>query len=256
MAKHAQPRRGEPSLREQIAESGETELSATRVALTEELTDRRFLGREFLTWLVYYADGSAAGGALPDDPSADLDLGDGDSGRFDASERAEAFRVLIGERVILKALGDGSGEITARGAATGQSADVRYAIAGGLTVREVDLLFTRGDRIWQAAANAENFDLKRVKLPSLLSEEDSERAHERLQLISDLDAMLRAAYDAFLRTRLHSAWQTETVPRLRVWLARSILEKQQLDFELAAAAKSVLGRRPSSTSRRPREQLM
>ena len=259
MAKHAQPQRGEPSLREQIADSGETALSATRVALTEELTDRRFLGREFLTWLVYHADGSAAGGSLDGGEPVDLRMeldDDGKSGRFEESDRGEAFRVLIGERVILKALGDGSGEITARGAATGQSADVRYAIAGGLTVREVDLLFARGDRIWQAAANAENFDLKRVKLPALLSEEDSERAHERLQLISDLDAMLRAAYDAFLRARLHSTWQSETVPRLRVWLARSILEKQQLDFELAAAAKSVLGRRPSASSRRPREQIM
>ena len=196
MAKQAERRRGEPSLREQIAESGETEQSATRLALNEELTDHRFLGREFLTWLVYHADGSSTDSSLLDADADEPDfdpLDESGSGRFDKSERCDAFRVLIGERVILKALGDGSGEITARGAATGQSADVRYAIAGGLTVREVDLLFARGDRIWQAAANAENFDLKRVKLPALLSEEDSERAHERLQLISDLDAMLRAA---------------------------------------------------------------
>jgi hypothetical protein len=260
MAKHAERQRGEPSLREQIADSGETELSATRRALTEELTDRRFLGREFLTWLVYHADGSSGDGDLLDGDNGgplELDLGeDSGSGRFDASDRCEAFRVLIGERVILKALGDGSGEITARGAATGHSADVRYAIAGGLTVREVDLLFARGDRIWQAAASAENFDLKRVKLPSLLSEEDSERAHERLQLISDLDAMLRAAYDAFLRARLHPAWQTETIPRLRVWLARSILEKKQLEVELATAAKAAVARRNNPATRRSREQVM
>jgi len=260
MAKQAERRRGEPSLREQIAESGETEQSATRLALTEELTDRRFLGREFLTWLVYHADGSSTDGSLladgdTDEPEFDP-LDESGSGRFDKTERCDAFRVLIGERVILKALGDGSGEITARGAATGQSADVRYAIAGGLTVREVDLLFARGDRIWQAAANAENFDLKRVKLPALLSEEDSERAHERLELISDLDAMLRAAYDTFLRVRLTAAWQSETVPRLRVWLARSILEKKQLEFELATAAKSAASRRLGAGRGRGREQVM
>jgi len=258
MAKHPERQRAEPSLREQIADSGETELSATRRALTDELTDRRFLGREFLTWLVYHADGSDGGLLEGEDGAAlELDLSDdAGSGRFEASDRCEAFRVLIGERVILKALGDGSGEITARGAATGSSADVRYAIAGGLTVREVDLLFARGDRIWQAAASAENFDLKRVKLPSLLSEEDSERAHERLQLISDLDAMLRAAYDAFLRARLHPAWQTETIPRLRVWLARSILEKKQLEVELATAAKAAVARRNNPAARRSREQVM
>lgn len=259
MAKQAERRRGEPSLREQIAESGETEQSATRLALNDELTDHRFLGREFLTWLVYHADGSSTDSSLLGDDADEPDfdpLDESGSGRFDKSERCDAFRVLIGERVILKALGDGSGEITARGAATGQSADVRYAIAGGLTVREVDLLFARGDRIWQAAANAENFDLKRVKLPSLLSEEDSERAHERLELISDLDAMLRTAYDTFLRVRLTAAWQSETVPRLRVWLARSILEKKQLEFELATAAKSAASRRLGAGRSRGREQVM
>ncbi len=261
MAKQEGRRRGEPSLREQIAESGETEISATRAALTDELTDRRFLGREFLTWLVYHADASEGGseGGAELDAESEIEL-EAAGGRFDQSDRCDAFRVIIGERVILKALGDGSGEITARGAATGHSADVRYAIAGGLTVRETDLLFARQDRIWQAAVSAENFDLKRVKLPALLSEEDGERAQERLQLLSDLDAMLRAAYDAFLRVRLLPSWQTQTVPRLRLWLARSILEKQQLELELAAARSSrssgaSSGRRHGGAGR-SREQMM
>jgi hypothetical protein len=257
MAKQEARRRSEPSLREQIADSGETEVSATRVALNDELTDRRFLGREFLTWLIYHADASEGEGGADLDADSEIER-EGGGGRFDKTERCDAFRVVIGERVILKALGDGSGEITARGAATGHSADVRYAIAGGLTVREVDLLFAREDRIWQAAVNAENFDLKRVKLPALLSEEDSERAQERLTLLSDLDAMLRSAYDAFLRVRLLPAWQSQTVPRLRLWLARSILEKQQLELELAAARSSraaSAGRRHGASGR-SREQLM
>jgi hypothetical protein len=208
--------RREPSLRDEIAASGETEVSAVREALRTDLTDHRFLGREFLTWLIFYAD---------DDGE------DGGGGKFPSSDQVDAFRVMIGERAVLKALGDGSGEITARGPATGQVADVRYAIAGGLTVREIDVLFERGDRIWQAAVSAESFDLKRVKLPELLSEEDSERAAERLQLTDDLDAMLRAAYQAFLKVRLDAAWSKDWVPRLRAWLARSILEEKFLESE-------------------------
>lgn len=218
----AQGRGGrEPSLRDQIAESGETEVSAVREALRSDLTDHRFLGREFLTWLIFYAD---------DDGE------DGGGGKFVASEHADAFRVVIGERAVLKALGDGSGEITARGPATGQVADVRYAIAGGLTVREIDVLFERGDRIWQAAVSAESFDLKRVKLPELLSEEDTERATERLQLTEDLDAMLRAAYQTFLSVRLDARWAKDWVPRLRAWLARSILEEKFLESEIGEHA--------------------
>ena len=78
----------------------------------------------------------------------------------------------------------------------------------------------------------ELFDLRRVKLPALLSEDDVSRAEERLQLLDDLVGMLRAAYRVFLRARLRPTWEAEDVPRLRVWLARSILEKKQLAVEL------------------------
>jgi hypothetical protein len=206
----ARQRRSEPSLREAIAESGETEADPTRAALAAELEDRRFLGREFLTWLIYHSDDENGGGA------------------FAENEEVDAFRVIVGERVVLKALGEGTGEITARGVAPAATADVRYAIAGGLTVREADLIFERGERLWQAAVSAEGFDLKRVKLPALLSEEDSERLAERLELTFELDKMLRAAFAAFLRLRLGASWQSEDLPRLREWLARSILEERQL----------------------------
>ena len=78
---------------------------------------------------------------------------------------------------------------------------------------------------------AENFDLKRVKLPELLSEEDSERVSERLQLVADLDGMLKAAFALFLHDRLSSRWQKQTIPQLRDWLKRSILEEKYLTRE-------------------------
>ncbi len=211
---HTGRRSGEKTLREAIAESGETEADPVRSAMAAELEDRRFLGREFLTWLVYYADGNSAG--------------ETGGGSFAESDLCDAFRLIVGERVVLKALGEGTGEITARGVAPAATPDVRYAIAGGLTVREVDLIFERGDRLWQAAVSAEGFDLRRVKLPALLSEEDSDRLHERLDLLDELDRMLKAAFQRFLQVRLGRAWTAEELPRVRSWLAHSILEERQL----------------------------
>lgn len=210
VAKH---RRGEPSLADAIAESGETEADKTQQALHADLDDRRFLGREFLTWLIYHSDDENGGGD------------------FAASELSDAFRIIVGERVVLKALGEGTGEITARGVAPAATPDVRYAIAGGLTVREVDLIFeqgSRGERLWQAAVSAEGFDLRRVKLPALLSEDDDERLSERLELLEQLEKMLEAAYQTFLRLRLKPTWQSDELPKLRAWLAHSILEERQL----------------------------
>lgn len=159
-------------------------------------TDRRFLGREFLTWLVMKAEGDGT-------------LIDGDE---------DMFRVQLGSRVLCKAFGDGSAEIAARG---DDPLEVRYAIAGGLTVRELDVLFSAGDRVWSLAVSAENFDLKRLKLPALLSEEDSERAHERLDLLGAADKMLECAYAHFLSVRLSAKWSA-TMAAMRVWLKDSI----------------------------------
>lgn len=160
------------------------------------LTDRRFLGREFLTWLVMKAEG--------DGTTFEGDEGD--------------FKVNLGSRVLCKALGDGASEIAARG---DDPLEVRYAIAGGLTVRELDVLFSAGDRVWSLAVSAENFDLKRLKLPALLGEEDTEREHERLDLIGAADKMLECAYGHFLSARLAAEWPA-TVAAMRIWLKDSI----------------------------------
>ena len=197
----------EPSLRDQIAESGETPIDGLRQALQTDQTDRRYLGREFLTWLLYYADEQNGDGHFED-------------------EEGNPFQIKPGGRVLLKALGEGSGEISAKGAAPAQMADVRYAIAGGLSVREAELLIIVADRTWQATLNAESFDLKRVKVPDLLGETDRECAVERLELLEQLDALLQLAYSAFLRVRLQPSWDEVEVARLKAWLARSILEPE------------------------------
>jgi hypothetical protein len=134
------------------------------------------------------------------------------------------FRMRVGERAVLRALGEATGEITARGPATGHSSDVRYAIAGGLTIRELDVLLERDDRLWMATVSAEHFDLKRVKLPDLLSEEDSEKLSERLALQGELVAMLKSAFAVFLHDRTSSRWSKQTIPAMREWLRRSVQE--------------------------------
>jgi len=239
-------RGAEPSLREQIAESGETPVDGTRTALSLDLEDRRYLGREFLTWLIYHSDDDNGGGS------------------FAESDLCDEFRVVVGERVVLKALGEGAGEITARGVAPAMTPDVRYAVAGGLTVREVDLLFLRGGRgrdggneqIWQAAVSAEGFDLRRIKLPALLSEDDSEQLNERIELLDQLDAMLRAAFQAFLQLRLADTWRKSELPAMRAWLARSILEEAQLSSlgELDAGGEMRAKRGAAGKKSRHREE--
>lgn len=160
-----------------------------------DLEDRRFLGREFLTWLLFAASG-------------------------EQGMQVDEFSVTVGARVQMKALGEGAGEFTARGVAPAETADVRYCMAGGHTVRACELYFSENDRVSVATVNADGFDLSRVRLPELLSEEDAERMQERLLFIDELDTMLKTAFAKFLDVRL-KCWP-ETLASMTEWLRQSI----------------------------------
>jgi hypothetical protein len=106
------------------------------------------------------------------------------------------------------------------------SADLRYAVAGGLSVKEADLVLEQDERVFTFALSAEYFDLKRVKLPEVLAEaeadqaerDDAQRTDERLMLLGTLDEALRAAFAHFLELRCRPAWSKSIVPALRAWL--------------------------------------
>lgn len=182
------------------------EATIDEVVATEnsDLQDRRFLGREFLTWLLFAASGER-GLTVPE------------------TEDCDAFTASIGERIRMKALGEGAGEFTARGTAPAETADVRYCMAGGHTVRACDLFFVRGNQTFFATVLAEGFDLARVRQPSLLSEEDTERLYERLTLADELEAMLRNAYAAFLDARLNR-WPA-VLADMSEWLRASLAKE-------------------------------
>lgn len=156
-----------------------------------------FVAREFLTWMAHHAE--VAGGEFTSDVH----------GRF---------IVTFGGKVSLRTQ---AGQVTAvllSGPSPLGSADLRYALAGGFAVSEADLFAQLGDRQWTFALAAEHLDLRRVKLPALLTEKDDDRADERVQLLDQLDELVRSAFTTFLRLRAGAAWRAEVVPALRAWL--------------------------------------
>jgi hypothetical protein len=188
----------EPTLREEIAASGETPASRE-----EDLAeDHDFLAREFLTWLVYHADTSGGG--------------------FTGNGDVRDFSVQFGGRLTLHTHMGMVTDLTVKGSTPGISPDLRYVLAGGLSVKEAELHLTFGDgedeRIYSFALAAERFDLKRVKLPALLTEEEDDRADERLTLLVELDAALQLAFAQFLDLRARPSWSRGVVPALRKWL--------------------------------------
>lgn len=178
------PRRREPTLREEIEASGETEKDALQVALDEVREDMRFLGREFCSWLLFHAEeGEAA---------------------FGTGE--EAFTIRPGARLTLKALAGDLTELKLAGGAPGATPEARYALGRGAPVVQLELTLEQGERAWSFVLDADTLDLGRVKLPAVLAEEEDDQSDERLYLLEELDALLERAFKDWLALRSGPKW--------------------------------------------------
>jgi hypothetical protein len=161
------------------------------------LRGRTWLGRELLTWLLWRSE--------PGDPVAQV----GGAGVV----------VLFADKVLLRGLAGDVVELAARGAAAAYAPQVRRALASGLLVHQARLRVSVGERTWEATLDAEFLDVRAAKLPDLLSEEDDDRAAERLDLCEELGRIVDALVDAFLAERAGKGWRRKTVPALRAWMA-------------------------------------
>lgn len=190
-----------------------------------ERIDLGFLGREFLTWLVKHVE---VGG-----------------GKFDLPEGVElplfpnirSFEIGFGDRLELKSLAAEVGEAKITGETPADSADLRFAIAGGLTVRSARIILVAGKMSFSGMVIAGYFDVRSLKLPqeatkgkrdrSLALEQRDLQIEERLGLLSVFEEALQIAFFDFLSLRLTSMWPGE-IDVMRGWLIESLGEDDSL----------------------------
>jgi len=160
------------------------------------LRGRTWLGRELLTWLLWRSESG--------DPVV-------------AVEGADVVALFVG-KVLLRGLAGDVVELAARGDAAAYSAQVKHALQGGLLVHQARVRFTLGERSFEATLDAEFLDVRAAKLPELLTDEEDDRAAERLALCQELGAIVDAIVASFLEERASKAWRRRTVPALRAWM--------------------------------------
>jgi hypothetical protein len=173
----------------------------------DDAQDHAFLGREFMTWLVYQA---ARGEATFED---------------DAGEMVFAF----GGRVRLAGAAGDVADAVLKGRSPAGSVELLSAIGAGRTLREAELRVTRGatrhakdEREFRFTLVGETLDFKGVKLPARLKDDEDDRLGERMALLEELESCVQAAFQAFLRERLRPGWQRSTVPDMRAWLGEGL----------------------------------
>jgi recombination associated protein RdgC len=176
-----------------VRDDAEVERDRAREQL---LRGRTWLGRELLTWLLWRSESG--------DPLVEVE--------------GTGLVVLFTGRVLLRGVAGDVTEVAARGAAAPYAPQVKRALASGLLVHQARLRLAHGERTWEVTLDAEHLDVRAAKLPELLTDEEDDRAAERLDLCDQLGRLVDALVQAFLAERAGKAWERKTVPALRTWM--------------------------------------
>ncbi len=199
--------------------------------LVDRIEKRRFVGREFLTWLWF------------------------ESELFEATLSTKehgSFGMWIERLIVLDA---GKAEVTRiKGVTPSASREAKEALLRGKLPQSAGLHVSMGERESSFTLKAESLGLSGLKLPAVLGAGDEEAAatqalaprppprrkgkrqsveeqqereadvdreafYERMHLTRDVEGLIEALYRDFLALRLSEAWESTCVPMMRAWAA-------------------------------------
>jgi len=191
--------RGEVGVDGQAIEEAPDEIELEKNKVTEELVrGRTYLGREFLTWLLWRSNQAESLAAVDNEPVSALFVG----------------------RIVLRGLAGEATELVVKGAMSPYSAIVRRALGDGLLVHVARLRIQHGDKIYEATVDAEQLAVRGAKIPKVLSEEDDDKITERLFLAERLSTIVEALFSRFLEVRVSKKW-AGAVEELKGWFAEA-----------------------------------
>lgn len=190
--------RGEVGVDGAAIEEQRDEAEVEREKAREQLLrGRAFLGREFLTWLLWRSEAG--------EPLLEFE--------------EQPVVVLFSGKIGLRGLAGEVIELSAKGAMAPYSELIRQSLDRGLLIHSARVRITHGEREYEATVDSEYLDVRSAKLPELLTEEDDDRLIERLHLTEQLSAILDALLREFLNVRATPKWRRKVVPALKAWLA-------------------------------------
>jgi hypothetical protein len=161
---------------------------------------KRFLGREFLTWLVHHIEEGGGRIARPEG-SVELHLGD----------RVVLEGTVKGERLSLSGAGDFRSELGA-------------GLRRGKLLDRAHLVVKQGERRWELVLDGGMLTMGSLRCPPLGERDggDPRAAFEndlflRLADVEEALGVIDALFADFCRLRASSAWARETLPAIRTW---------------------------------------
>lgn len=164
------------------------------------MSEGRFLGFDFLTWLWYFIE--RGGGAVQ--------IGE------------KTANIHLGERMVLVLPGEGKERVICTTQANFLS-EARTALRQGKVVDEMQLFFIVGDNEYLVTLDSALWALKGLKTPKQLpdygQDDPDGQFLEKMFFLDEVFATLDALYARFLAERLSPGWDSDSLPLLKQWIA-------------------------------------
>jgi hypothetical protein len=184
---------------------------ATSEAALDLIVSNRWIGWDFLLWVMYRTMNGASVYQLSQ-PGPD--------------ELGRPFTAYINDRLVLCGTGENMQKITVAGPQD-RFSEVRTALRQGKVINEAAILFEKGDDLWKMTLKGEMFHFASLKSPRVKEEKDNtvDRASEQEALFFERMYLLEGGLQlfdsllaAFLTVRLGADWSGE-MAKIGEWLA-------------------------------------
>jgi len=162
------------------------------------MSEGRFLGFEFLTWVWFFIE------------------------RMEGSVQAgdKVANIHLGERMVLVLPGEGKERIICTTQANFLQ-EARTALRQGKMVEEVQLFIIVGENEYFVTLDSSLWAIKGLKTPKQLpdygQDDPDGRFLEKMYFLEEVFATLDALYHRFLDDRL-AGWESDSLPQLNEWI--------------------------------------
>lgn len=173
--------------------------------LVDKIEKSRFLGREFLVWLWHESEHSDGVLSIGKDESISLWL--------------EEQLVLVSDDLL------GRSECKLKSSTPSATNEAKEALRAGKLPIKAKIRLDRPPQSWSFIFDADTLGIASVSIPALLTEEEDEKFYERMQLVEELEEMIGALFETFLRLRTSPAWERHALPIMREWVQKEPWEE-------------------------------
>ena len=174
--------------------------------LVDIISEKKFLGQEFLTWLWFKSE--ERGGAILLPGAGDIQV------VFEKHMRLESGEGESLERLICKGLQT-------------ELQEARTGLLMGKKLEQARVYLAKGDYEWRFSLSATLFEFRNVSLPkTVLSSDDSSdplaweaKILERIGMSEEVMQTIDELFRMFLKIRISSGWSQEKAG-LKAWIAK------------------------------------